>query len=84
MRSVRVVGLGGSLREQSTSRTALETALEGAAVSGAETELIRVRDLDLPLYTDEQAVGTTSDGGDEGQGAGVRGMMCDGLVRIRL
>jgi len=53
MRSVRVAGLGGSLREESTSRTALETALEGAAASGAETELVWVRDLDLPLYSAE-------------------------------
>ena len=55
MRSVSVVGLGGSLREMSTSRTALQVALEGAADSGADVELIWVRDLRLPLYTDEHA-----------------------------
>lgn len=55
MRSVRVVGLGGSLREMSTSRTALQVALEAAAASGADVELIWVRDLGLPLYTDEHA-----------------------------
>jgi len=49
------VGLGGSLREESTSRTALQVALEGAAASGAGVELIWVRDLDLPLYTAEHA-----------------------------
>jgi FMN reductase len=53
MRSVRVVGLGGSLREMSTSRTALQVAMEGAAASGADVELIWLRDLRLPLYTDE-------------------------------
>jgi hypothetical protein len=47
--SVRVVGLGGSLRAASTSRTALQAALEGAAGKGADTQLIWVRDLDLPL-----------------------------------
>jgi FMN reductase len=52
---VRVVGLGGSLRAGSTSRTALEVALEGAAASGADVELIWVRDLALPLYTAEHA-----------------------------
>ena len=52
---VRVVGVGGSLRAESTSRTALEVALEGAAASGADTQLIWVRDLDLPLYTAEHA-----------------------------
>jgi FMN reductase len=55
LRSVRVVGLGGSLREMSTSRTALQVALEGAAAGGADVELIWVRDLGLPLYTDEHA-----------------------------
>ncbi len=54
--SVRVVGLGGSLRAASTSRTALQTALEGAAGKGADTQLIWVRDLDLPLYTAECAI----------------------------
>ena len=48
MRSVRVAGLGGSLRDMSTSRTALQVALEGAAASGADIELIWVRDLGLP------------------------------------
>jgi FMN reductase len=55
MVSVRVAGLGGSLRESSTSRTALQVALDGAAASGADVELIWVRDLALPLYTDEHA-----------------------------
>ena len=49
----RVVGFGGSLRAASTSRTALAAALEGAAQGGADTELVWVRDLDLPLYTAE-------------------------------
>jgi FMN reductase len=55
MRSVRVVGLGGSLREMSTSRTALQVSLEGSAASGADVEMIWVRDLSLPLYTAEHA-----------------------------
>ena len=55
MRSMRVVGLGGSLRAESTSRTALQVALDGAAADGAEVELMSVRDLDLPLYTAEHA-----------------------------
>ncbi len=54
-RRVQVVGLGGSLRKESTSRTALQTALDGAAADGADTELIWVRDLDLPLYSAEHA-----------------------------
>jgi NAD(P)H-dependent FMN reductase len=53
---MRVVGLGGSLRVASTSRTALQAALEGAAASGADVDLIWVRDLGLPLYTAEHAI----------------------------
>ncbi len=55
-RSVRVVGLGGSLRAASTSRTALQATLEGAAANGAGVQLMWVRDLDLPLYTAEHAI----------------------------
>jgi FMN reductase len=55
VRPVRVVGLGGSLRAESTSRTALQAAVDGAADSGADVELIWVRDLELPLYTPEHA-----------------------------
>ena len=54
--SVGVVGLGGSLRAASTSRAALEVALEGAAGNGADTQLIWVRDLDLPLYSAESPI----------------------------
>jgi FMN reductase len=53
---VRVVGLGGSLRHGSTSRTALQTALDGVRAAAAQPRLIWVRDLDLPMYTPEQAV----------------------------
>ena len=55
-RPVQVVGLGGSLRAESTSRTALEAALDGAAADGADTRLISLRDLDLPMYTAERAI----------------------------
>jgi FMN reductase len=53
--TIQIVGLGGSLRKASTSRSALEAALEGAAAGGAKTELIWLRDLDLPLYSPEHA-----------------------------
>jgi FMN reductase len=45
-----VVGLGGSLARRSTSRRALQRALEGAAEGGAETQLLDLRELDLPMY----------------------------------
>jgi FMN reductase len=55
-RSVHVVGLGGSLRIGSTSRTALQTALDGVASASAQPSQIAVRDLDLPMYTPERTV----------------------------
>ncbi len=55
VRTVRVVGLGGSLRAASTSRTALQVALDSAAASGADAKPIWIRDLDLPLYSAEHA-----------------------------
>jgi FMN reductase len=54
-RPISVLGLGGSLRAASTSRSALEAALDGAAASGADVQLLWLRDLDLPLYSAEHA-----------------------------
>ena len=45
-----IVGLGGSLAGVSSSRAALQTALAGAADAGAETQLLDIRELDLPMY----------------------------------
>src|SRR5438105_3105949 len=50
MNSVKVVGLGGSLKEASASLLTLELALGGARDAGAQTELLDVRLLDLPMY----------------------------------
>ena len=48
--AVRVVGIVGSLREQSKSRLALRHALDAAERAGAEVDLIDLRNLDLPLF----------------------------------
>ena len=45
-----IVGLGGSLRKGSTSLSALQRALAGAAAAGAETTLLDLRELELPMY----------------------------------
>jgi FMN reductase len=45
-----IVGLGGSLRKGSTSRSALQWALAGASAAGAETTLLDLRELELPMY----------------------------------
>ncbi len=47
---VRVAGLGGSMATPSASLAALRIALAGAAEAGAETELLDLRRLDLPMY----------------------------------
>jgi FMN reductase len=47
---LRIVGLGGSLAATSRSRAALKVALEGAREAGAETTLLDLRELDLPMY----------------------------------
>ncbi len=51
--AVRIVGLGGSLRADSLSRTALAVALDGAAAAGASTELLDLRQLELPMFNPE-------------------------------
>jgi len=47
---LKIVGLGGSLAQVSKSRAALRVALDGAAAAGAETTLLDLRELDLPMY----------------------------------
>ena len=46
-----VVGLGGSMTTVSRSLTALKIALEGAQEAGAQTELLDIASLDLPIYS---------------------------------
>src|SRR5271154_4594879 len=48
--ALTIVGLGGSLAKVSRSRAALQVALEGGASAGAETTLLDLRELDLPMY----------------------------------
>lgn len=47
---LKVVGLGGSLAQKSTSLAALRLALEGAAEAGASIELLDIKELSLPMY----------------------------------
>jgi FMN reductase len=50
-KEIKVVGLGGSLATQSSSLAALKIALEGAEEAGAQTLLLDIRELSLPMYT---------------------------------
>jgi len=58
-----IIGLGGSLAHVSKSRAALQRALEGSAAAGAETKLLDLRELDLPLYNpdDDKPVAAASE-----------------------
>lgn len=47
---MNLVALGGSLREQSLSAAALRASIEIAAALGANTQLLDLRLLDLPIY----------------------------------
>jgi NAD(P)H-dependent FMN reductase len=48
--SAHLVGICGSLRDESYTRAAMATALDAAAEHGATTELLDLRDWDLPIY----------------------------------
>lgn len=50
MTDTLVVGICGSLRDESVSRISLERALDAAAAQGADTDLLDLRELDLPIY----------------------------------
>ena len=47
---LRVVGIGGTLREGSTGLSTLKEALRAAEEAGATTELLDLHELDLPMY----------------------------------
>ena len=48
---LNVVGIGGTLQENSTSLGALKRVLQAAAEAGADTKILDLWELDLPIYT---------------------------------
>jgi FMN reductase len=58
-----IVGFGGSVASPSRSLAALHRALEGASDAGAETRLLDLRALDLPIYNpeDEEPTGAAAE-----------------------
>lgn len=48
--NLTVVGIGGTLRGNSTSLGALRRVLQAAEEAGAGTEILDLRELDLPMY----------------------------------
>lgn len=53
---LKVVGIGGTLREGSSSLGALRRALAAGGGAGAETELLDLRALELPMYEPGRAL----------------------------
>lgn len=47
---LKVLGVAGSMRENSFSLRVLKMALEGAQERGAQTRLLALREADLPMY----------------------------------
>lgn len=48
-RIVKIVGIGGSIRKENTTKAAVKIVLQSAEKFGAETKLIELRDYNLPL-----------------------------------
>ena len=46
---LRIIGIAGSLKARSYTRMAVQIALEGAEERGAQTQMIDLRDYDLPF-----------------------------------
>ncbi|NGM69064.1 NAD(P)H-dependent oxidoreductase [Natronolimnobius sp. AArcel1] len=61
MEAVHVVGVCGSLRDESTTRLALEHALEAASAAGASTTLLDLREYDLPAFDADRDRETAGD-----------------------
>lgn len=56
--NTHVVGMAGSLADDSTTRIAVERALDAARAAGATTDFVDLRHLDLPTFDpDEQDAG---------------------------
>ncbi len=64
-RHLKVVGVGGTLREGSSSLGALRRALGAAEEAGARTRLLDLRELRLPMYEPGRAL---DDYGDDVRG----------------
>ena len=63
-----VVGIGGTLRDGSNGLRALERALAAAEEAGATTELLDLRELDLPMYEPGRPLEGFGESAEEGAG----------------
>ncbi len=60
-RSLRVLGVSGSLRVHSRSLQAVTLVLESAKLRGAEMRLLNLRELNLPLYSPDREDGSAAE-----------------------
>lgn len=58
----QVIGISGSLRDESGTRIAVQRALDAAADTGASTEHIDLRAWDLPLFDPDAGEAVAGDG----------------------
>ncbi len=56
MRKLHIVGIGGTLSKHSKSLSALKFALSSAEAAGASTDLIDLREANLPIFDPEQSL----------------------------
>ena len=66
---LKVVGIGGTLREGSSSLGALRRALGAAGDVGADTELLDLRELGLPMYEPGRPLAEYGEGAERLVGA---------------
>ena len=58
---LHIVGIGGTLRSNSTSLAALQAALQAAEANGATTELLDLNELRLPMYEPDRELADYDD-----------------------
>lgn len=63
MHPLRIVGIGGSTRPDSSSEIALRIALEACSLAGTDTTLLSASALALPFYDPQQAKSSTAANG---------------------
>lgn len=59
MTDISIVGICGSPRTESNTRRAVEKVVEGASDLGADTEILDLSVLDIPLFTDSDSDDST-------------------------
>ncbi|WP_440054826.1 NADPH-dependent FMN reductase [Pseudoalteromonas sp. T1lg65] len=62
MNSPKVIALSGSLREKSYNQTLIQAAAAFALESGAEVEVIKLQDLNIPLFSEDLEAIETPEG----------------------